>query len=112
MMPAWEAMLETTCPFSFYRVSVDLAPQWFSVVYNMNRALPYLQGAKPLSRPGCWAYSDVSRCHLCPPPPPPSMPPPPFSPVTYGAIHHVRETYACCSLPPCARATALPTFWR
>ena len=58
IMPAWKAMLETTCPFSFYRVSVDLAPQWFSVVYNMNRALPYL-GAKPLSRPGCWAYSDM-----------------------------------------------------
>jgi hypothetical protein len=51
LMPAWEAMLEDTCPFSFYRVSVDLAPQFYSTIYNMNRALPYL-GEKPLSRPG------------------------------------------------------------
>ena len=29
-LPAWRAMLEGPCPFSFYRVSVDLAPQFFS----------------------------------------------------------------------------------
>ena len=50
--------LEDTCPFSFYRVSVDVAPQFFSTVHNVNRALPYLRPSAPLSRPGCWAYPD------------------------------------------------------
>ena len=60
-MPAYLEQLSTTCPWSFYRVSVDLAPQFFSVVYNLNRALPFLKfdGSKPLSRPGCWAYPDM-----------------------------------------------------
>ena len=52
------AQLEGTCPFSFYRVSVDVAPQFFSTVHNVNRALPYLRPSAPLSRPGCWAYPD------------------------------------------------------
>jgi hypothetical protein len=51
--------LETTCPYSFYRVSVDLGPQFYSCVYNLNRALPFLHETKPLSRPGCWAYADM-----------------------------------------------------
>jgi hypothetical protein len=61
-LPAYLHMLRTTCPFSFYRVSVDLGPQFYSIVYNANRALPFLQSADeatgaggPLSRPGCWA---------------------------------------------------------
>ena len=60
-------MLEDTCPFSFYRVSVDVAPQFFSTVHNINRALPYLRPSAPLSRPGCWAYPDsASRFHRLP----------------------------------------------
>ena len=60
-------MLEDTCPFSFYRVSVDVAPQFFSTVHNINRALPYLRPSAPLSRPGCWAYPDsTSRFHRLP----------------------------------------------
>jgi alpha-galactosidase len=55
-MAAWVTMLADTCPFSFYRVSVDVAPQFHSCVYNMNRVLPYLAPKAPLSRPGCWAY--------------------------------------------------------
>eukprot|EP01062_Namystynia_karyoxenos_P054557 TRINITY_DN449_c0_g3_i1.p1 TRINITY_DN449_c0_g3~~TRINITY_DN449_c0_g3_i1.p1 ORF type:complete len:430 (+),score=140.87 TRINITY_DN449_c0_g3_i1:82-1371(+) len=56
--PEWVAMLRDACPFSFYRVSVDVAPQFHSTVYNANRAVPYL-GDDPLSRPGCWAYPDM-----------------------------------------------------
>jgi hypothetical protein len=56
-LPAFVQQLETTCPFSFFRVSTDAAPQFESIVYNANRAVPYL-GVKPLSRPGCWAYAD------------------------------------------------------
>ena len=58
-LPAWLDMLGDTCPFSFYRVSVDVAPQFHSCVYNQNRALPYLHPTKPLSRPGCFAYADM-----------------------------------------------------
>ena len=58
--PSYLRMLESTCPFSFYRVSVDLAPQFLSCVYNLNRALPFLDAEAPLSRPGCWAYADMS----------------------------------------------------
>ena len=58
--PSYLRMLETTCPMSFYRVSVDLAPQFLSCVYNLNRALPFLDAEAPLSRPGCWAYADMS----------------------------------------------------
>jgi hypothetical protein len=55
--PPMQAFLDQvgdTCPFSLFRVSVDVAPQFFSTVYNANRALPYLELTKPLSRPGCW----------------------------------------------------------
>lgn len=41
------------------RVSQDIAPQFFSAVCNLNRALPYLRPEAPLSRPGCWAYPDM-----------------------------------------------------
>eukprot|EP00039_Didymoeca_costata_P022444 m.4521 g.4521 ORF g.4521 m.4521 type:complete len:433 (+) comp3005_c0_seq1:149-1447(+) len=56
--PAFAELVSTTCPFSFFRVSEDVAPQFFSVIFNALRAVPYL-GAKPMSRPGCWAYSDM-----------------------------------------------------
>jgi len=36
--PSWRAMLEDSCPFSFYRISVDVAPQFESTVHNLNRA--------------------------------------------------------------------------
>ena len=53
-MQAFLDQLRDTCPFSLFRVSVDVAPQFFSTVYNANRAVPYLDHAEPLSRPGCW----------------------------------------------------------
>jgi len=57
-LPAWASLIKDSCPFSFYRVSSDVAPQFFSTVYNANRMVPYL-GEAPLSRPGCWAYADM-----------------------------------------------------
>lgn len=57
-MPAFIEQLKGPCPFSFFRVSVDVAPQFNSVVFNANRAVPYL-GEVPLSRPGCFAYADM-----------------------------------------------------
>jgi alpha-galactosidase len=59
-LPSYTALLHGSCPWSFYRVSVDLGPQFYSTVYNVNRALPFLNSAAPLSRPGCWAYADMS----------------------------------------------------
>lgn len=59
-MQPWVDMLEDSCPFSFYRVSIDVAPQWESTIFNANRAVPYL-GAQPLSRQGCYAYPDMVR---------------------------------------------------
>jgi alpha-galactosidase len=58
--PAYLEQLRTTCPYSFYRVSMDLGPQFYSCVYNLNRALPFLDAKAPLSRPGCWAYPDMA----------------------------------------------------
>jgi len=58
-LPSYLDMLRTTCPWSFYRVSVDLGPTFLSTVYNVNRALPFLAMNAPLSRPGCWAYMDM-----------------------------------------------------
>ena len=61
--PAYLEQLRTTAPWSLYRVSVDLGPQFLSCVYNLNRALPFLDATDPLSRPGCWAVSILSsRC--------------------------------------------------
>eukprot|EP00035_Acanthoeca_spectabilis_P008907 m.160027 g.160027 ORF g.160027 m.160027 type:complete len:448 (+) comp14544_c0_seq6:62-1405(+) len=57
-MDAFVQQVETTCPFSFFRVSEDAAPQFNSIIYNANRVVPYL-GSQPLSRPGCWAYADM-----------------------------------------------------
>jgi alpha-galactosidase len=59
---AYLEMLEDTCPWSLYRVSVDLGPTFLSTVYNVNRGLPFLKrgpGTVPLSRPGCWMYPDM-----------------------------------------------------
>eukprot|EP01046_Picozoa_sp_COSAG06_P070610 COSAG06_NODE_19822_length_821_cov_0.595568_2_plen_163_part_01 len=55
-------MLKDTCPWSLYRVSLDLGPTFLSTVYNVNRGLPFLKrgpGTVPLSRPGCWMYPDM-----------------------------------------------------
>ena len=45
--PSWRAMLEDSCPFSFYRISVDVAPQFESTVHNLNRAYLLIQ-SKPI----------------------------------------------------------------
>ena len=59
---AYLEMLKDTCPWSLYRVSLDLGPTFPSTVYNVNRGLPFLKrgpGTVPLSRPGCWMYPDM-----------------------------------------------------
>ena len=47
--------------FHTYRVSHDIAPQFYSAMYNLQKMRPFLgNGTKaPLSRPGCWAYADM-----------------------------------------------------
>ena len=47
--------------FHTYRVSRDIAPQFYSTMYNLQQMRPFLgNGTKaPLSRPGCWAYPDM-----------------------------------------------------
>ena len=53
------------CPYHVYRSSDDIYNHWPNVVNNINSVTPYLsQGAdptiKPRSRPGSWAYPDMS----------------------------------------------------
>jgi alpha-galactosidase len=51
--------LEHGCPFHFYRVSDDIAPNFLSTMWNLQQMLPFLDREKPLSRPRCWAYPDM-----------------------------------------------------
>ena len=81
-------MLKDSCPWSFYRVSVDLGPTFLSTVYNVNRGLPFLErgpGTVPLSRPGCWAYPDMMMVGVSVPRPSPRRPvdPTPMTPVEW-----------------------------
>ena len=39
------------CGFQMYRVSADIAPQFYSAMANLQHMLPYAN----VSRPGCWA---------------------------------------------------------
>lgn len=53
--------------FHFYRVSRDIAPQFYSTMYNLQQLRAFLGGKSdshgvpkpPLSRPGCWAHPDM-----------------------------------------------------
>jgi len=48
-----------TGSFNLYRVSKDIAPQFYSTMYNLLSMKPFLEGNTPLSRPGKWAYPDM-----------------------------------------------------
>jgi|EP01047_Picozoa_sp_COSAG01_P018717 hypothetical protein len=56
------------CPGNFFRLGPDIAPQFFSTMYNLiftyNLMARYNSDAHPASRPGCWTYSDVSTSHV------------------------------------------------
>ena len=41
-----------TCGFQMYRISSDIAPQFYSTMTNLQAMLPYAK----VSRPGCWSY--------------------------------------------------------
>jgi alpha-galactosidase len=45
----------------FYRVSTDIAPQFYSAMRNLQYTVKYSSKdlPAPLSRPGCWAYPDM-----------------------------------------------------
>eukprot|EP00930_Biecheleria_cincta_P072837 TRINITY_DN60182_c0_g1_i1.p1 TRINITY_DN60182_c0_g1~~TRINITY_DN60182_c0_g1_i1.p1 ORF type:complete len:459 (+),score=71.53 TRINITY_DN60182_c0_g1_i1:64-1440(+) len=45
--------------FNSYRVSVDIAPQFYSAMHNLQLMEPFLTLDHPLSRPGTWAYPDI-----------------------------------------------------
>lgn len=47
------------CDFQFYRISNDIAPHYNSVMWNLQKQIPFQDVAKPMSRPGCWAYPDM-----------------------------------------------------
>jgi len=55
------------CDFNFYRISDDIAPQFYSAMYNLQHQVKYQDETRPLSRPGCFAYSDMSIVGLIPP---------------------------------------------
>ena len=47
------------CNMNLYRVSGDIAPQFYSTMWNLQHMAPFLDRSRPLSRPGCWAYPDM-----------------------------------------------------
>ena len=47
-----------SCPYSFFRTSRDIRPNWPSVINNLATVVPFL-GPTPLSRRSCWAYPDM-----------------------------------------------------
>lgn len=51
------------CPGNFFRLGPDIAPQFYSTMYNLiytyNMMSTYNSAAHPASRPGCWTYSDM-----------------------------------------------------
>ena len=57
------ATLLRECPAHFYRASIDVAPDFLSVVFNANYLIalltPYLHDPAMAPRPGCWAYADM-----------------------------------------------------
>ena len=62
------------CPYNWFRTSTDINPSWASIMNNLASTTPFQDVRKPLSRPNCWAYPDVSpRLPPPPPPPPPSL---------------------------------------
>ena len=42
------------CGFQMYRVSADIAPQFYSSMFNLQAMVKYLNA----SRPGCWPYPE------------------------------------------------------
>lgn len=47
--PPDPSVVAQACPFNLYRVSTDIAPQFESTMYNLQKRALY-----PMSRPGCW----------------------------------------------------------
>ena len=73
------------CPYNLYRTSGDIGTYWDRVLSNLGSTVPFLDGDKPLLRPGSWAYPDMLevtlrerparahvRTHTRAPSPPPS----------------------------------------
>jgi alpha-galactosidase len=67
LMNAWKAATPDdvrgdACTFDFYRVSTDIAPQFYSTIFNLQKTSAFnSMPTGPLSRPGCWAYPDMSQ---------------------------------------------------
>lgn len=55
------------CPFSFFRTSGDIHPNWARMFENLQSVVPFT-GEEPLSRPGCWAYADMLEVGMMPSP--------------------------------------------
>ena len=51
------------CPSHFYRATRDIAPDFYSTMYNINFMAnflaPYYDDASAAPRPGCWSYPDM-----------------------------------------------------
>jgi alpha-galactosidase len=52
-----------SCPSHFYRITRDIAPDFYSTMFNVNfmtrQLAPYYTDASAAPRPGCWAYPDM-----------------------------------------------------
>lgn len=60
-LPDQELLRE--CPSHFYRVSRDVAPDFYSTMFNINfmtiLLAPYYDDPTAAPRPGCWSYPDM-----------------------------------------------------
>ncbi len=61
--PVPTAELLRDCPSNIYRTTRDIAPQFYSVMFNamftQEFFAEYSNLTSPASRPGCWAYPDM-----------------------------------------------------
>lgn len=66
------ASLFESCPGNFFRLTSDIAPQFYSTMFNLiatyNIMEPFQSPAHPASRPGCWTYRCAHSLKACAPP--------------------------------------------
>ena len=57
-----EVLAHETCPYHMFRVSQDIAPNFYSIMHNLQAMTKYQDRVRPALRPHntvCWAYGDM-----------------------------------------------------
>jgi len=65
--PSEVRAFEGNCPYHMYRISRDIAPNFYSTMFNLQSAAPFLDRAEPASSQHCWAYPDMYAPLFCAP---------------------------------------------